>query len=137
MNTGKTRLAEKIINDYCQVMQLTDASLFGMPDSLLQYSKPQIKQAILTALSELQTDEVDLRESLVQSYLYLAQFIAEDKAEITRRGQAAILSGDIKHPDMALGETAIKIINEIKMEMETLREEINSYLVRKQKEAYE
>lgn len=137
MNTGKIRLAEKIINDYCQVMQVADVSLYGIPDSLLGYSKIQIKQAIMTAISELGLDEVDYRESLVQSYLHLARFIPEDKAEITRRGQEAILSGDIYHPDMHLGETAIQIINEIKLEMESLREEMSAYLSRKRDEQHE
>lgn len=137
MNTGKIRLAEKIINDYCQVMQVADVSLYGISDSLLGYSKTQIKQAIMTAISELGLDEVDYRESLVQSYLHLARFIPEDKAEITRRGQEAILSGDINHPDMHLGETAIQIINEIKLEMESLREEMSAYLSRKRDEQHE
>lgn len=137
MNTGKVRLAEKIINDYCQVIQVADVTLYGIPDNLLAYSKTQIKQAIMTALSELKPDEVDLRESLVQSYLHLARFIPEDKAEITRRGQEAILSGNINHHDMHLGETAIQIINEIKLEMESLREEISAYLARKRDEHYE
>jgi hypothetical protein len=137
MNTGKIRLAEKIINDYCQVIQLADVSLYGMPDSLLGYSKSQIKQAIMTALSELDVDEVDLRESLVQSYLHLARFIPEGKADITRRGQEAILSGNIDHPDMQLGESAIQIINEIKLEMEQLREEISAYLSAKREQRYE
>ena len=137
MNTGKIRLAEKIINDYCQVMQVADVSLYGISDSLLGYSKTQIKQAIMTAISELGLDAVDYRESLVQSYLHLARFIPEDKAEITRRGQEAILSGDINHPDMHLGETAIQIINEIKLEMESLREEMSAYLSRKRDEQHE
>ena len=137
MNTGKIRLAEKIINDYCQVMQVADVSLYGISDSLLGYSKTQIKQAIMTAISELGLDEVDYRESLVQSYLHLARFIPEDKAEITRRGQEAILSGNINHPDMHLGETAIQIINEIKLEMESLREEMSAYLSRKRDEQHE
>ena len=114
MSTGKLRLAEKILNDYCQVIQLTDTSLYGMPQSLLQYSKPQIKQAILTALADLHLEEVDFRESLIHSYLHLAQFIPDELAETTHRGQQAILSGDINHPDMSLGEEAIKIINGIK-----------------------
>lgn len=134
MNTRQIKVAEKIINDYCQVIQLADASLYGMPDSLLQYSKPQIKQAIFTALAELHMDEVDLRESLVQSLLYLAQFIPDEQANIIHRGQQAILSGDINHPDLSLGEQAIRIINDIKTEMEELKSEANAYILKKHRE---
>ena len=134
MNTRQIKVAEKIINDYCQVIQITDVSLYGMPISLLQYSKTQIKQAIFTALAELHVDEIDLRESLIHSYLHLAQFIPDDQAEITQRGQEAILSGDINHPDLAIGEQAVRIINDIKSEMEVLKSEVNEYILRKYEE---
>jgi len=134
MNTRQIRVAEKIINDYCQVIQVADASLYGLPESLLQYSKEQIKQAIFTALAELHIDEIDLRESLIHSYLHLAQFIPDEQAEITHRGQEAILSGDINHPDLQLGDQAVRIINEIKTEMEDLKTEVNAYIIRKYEE---
>lgn len=134
MNTRQIKVAEKILNDYCQVIQVTDASLYGMPDSLLQYSKAQIKQAIFTALAELHLDEVDLRESLVQSLLYLAKFVPDEQADIIHRGQQAILSGDINHPDLPYGEQAIKIINDIKTEMEELKSEANTYILKKHRE---
>ena len=134
MNTRQIKVAEKIINDYCQVIQIADASLYGMPQSLLQYSKPQIKQAIFTALAELRVDEADFRETLIQSYLHLAQFIPDEQADITHRGQEAILSGDINHPDLPLGEQAVKIINEIKTNMEELKSEVNAYIMRKYEE---
>lgn len=134
MHTRQIKVAEKILNDYCQVIQIADASLYGMSESLLQYSKPQIKQAIFTALAELHIDEIDFRESLIHSYLHLAQFIPDEQAEITHRGQEAILSGDINHPDLGIGEQAIKIINNIKTEMEELKSEVNSYILKKYEE---
>ena len=134
MNTRQIKVAEKIINDYCQVIQLTDTSLYGMPESLLQYSKPQIKQAIFTALATLDVDEVDLRESLIYGYLHLAQFIPDDQADITHRGQEAILSGDINHPGLGVGDQAVKIINHIKAEMEALKSEVNTYILKKYEE---
>ena len=137
MNTGKIKLAERIINDYCQVLDLADVSLYGVPESLLQYSKTQIKQALRTALADLHGDEADLRESLILSYLHLAQFIPDEQAEITRRGQEAILSGDMNHPDMQHGEEAIRIINDIKHEMEELKSEITHYILTKHEEKHE
>ena len=137
MNTGKIKLAERILNDYCQVLDLADVSLYGVPDSLLQYSKTQIKQAIRTALADLQNDEADLRESLILSYLHLAQFIPEEQADITRRGQEAILSGDMNHPDMQHGEEAIRIINGIKHEMEELKYEVTNYILTRHEQKHE
>ena len=137
MNTGKIKLAERILNDYCQVLDLADVSLYGVPDSLLQYSKTQIKQAIRTALADLQNDEADLRESLILSYLHLAQFIPEEQADITRRGQEAILSGDMNHPDMRHGEEDIRIINGIKHEMEELKYEVTNYILTRQEQKHE
>lgn len=134
MSTRQIKLAEKIINDYCQVIKIADASLYGLPESLLQYNKVQIKQAILVALAELHDDEIDLRKSLMRSYLHLAHFIPDDQAMITHRGQEAILSGDINHPDFELGEQAVKIINNIKTEMEDLKDEVNNYVLRKHEE---
>ena len=137
MNTRQQlKLAEKIINDYIQVLQVADPSLYGMPESLLQYSKAQIKQAIFTALADLHPDEVDLRESLIRGYMHLAQFIPEEQEEMIRRGQEAILSGDINHPDLALGEDAVRIINDIKMEMEELKTEVSEYILKKYREQH-
>ena len=137
MNTGKIILAERILKDYCQVLDLADVSLYGIPESLLQYSKTQIKQAIRTALADLRDDEADLRESLILSYLHLAQFIPDEKADITRRGQEAIISGDINHPDMQHGEAAIHIINNIKHEMESLKEEVTTYILTRHESKHE
>ena len=135
MNTRQhLKLAETIINDYVQVLQVADPSLYGMPESLLQYSKTQIKQAILTALADLHPDEVDLRESLIRAYMHLAQFIPDEQAETTHRGQEAILSGDVNHPDLAMGEEAVRIINDIKTEMEELKTEVSEYVLKKHRE---
>lgn len=110
---------------------MADLTLYGIPRSYLGYSKSQIKQALVIALGDLQPDEIDLRETLIHSYLHLAQFIDDDKADIAQRGQRAIISGDINHPDIAVAEHALGIINEIKTDMETLRSEIRSILSRK------
>lgn len=126
----QTRLAEKILRDYCQMMNVTDMSLYGQPESLLGYSKNQIKAAIRVALSRLEPDETDLRETLIQSYMHLAQFIADKDADTTQRGQRAILSGDINHPDFHEAQQATMIINRIKSEMEELKIEIQAYVLK-------
>lgn len=110
---------------------MSDVTLFGLPESYLAYSKTQIKQAILTALSDLELDEIDFRETLIHSYLHLAQFIPDELADIATRGQEAILSGDINHPDMPIAEQALQIINHIKINMEELKLEVHDYVLRK------
>ncbi len=88
----------------------------------------------MTALASLDEEEIDIRESLLQSYLFLAQFIEDDDADTVRRGQIAIKSGDPAHPDMELGNAAVGIINQIKADMEELHIEITQYLQRKAEE---
>lgn len=131
MTTAQIKVAEKIIKDYCKVIQMSDVNLYGLPESYLVYSKTQIKQALLTALSDLELDEVDFRETLIHSYLHLAQFIPDDLADIAIRGQEAIRSGDINHPDLPIAEQALQIINHIKINMEELKLEVHDYILRK------
>ncbi len=131
MTTKQLKVAEKIIKDYCQVIQVSDVTLYGLPKSYLAYQKNQIKQALIVALGDLDADEIDFKETLIHSYLHLAQFIPDEQADIAQRGQRAIISGDINHPDMPVAEEALKIINRIKAEMEELRTEVQSILARK------
>lgn len=116
---------------------LADTSHLGQPVSMLRYSKEQIKQALFTALASLEPDEIDIRESLVQGCLFLAQFIDDYDADIARRGQIAITSGDPSHPDLLLGEPAVKIINQIKSDMEDIKTEVYAYIRRKAEEQKE
>ncbi len=134
MSITQLKLAEKIIRDYNEVIKLTDTGYLGLPEFMLGRDKSQIKQALLVALSELDADEADLRETLIQSFLYLARFVPKRKAEIIRRGQEAIMSGNPNHPDLEYGDEAVKIINEIKAEMEELRFEVYAYIKRKAEE---
>ena len=131
VNTKQARIAEKIIRSYNRVIAQTDAAHYGRPLSALEYSKAQIKQALFVALANLDSGEIDIGESLVQSFLHLAQFIADEQADIVRRGQAAIMSGDPAHPDAKHGEQAVKLINDIKADTEALRLEVSAYIKRK------
>ena len=137
MTAKQIQVAEKIIKDYCQVIQISDPTLYGIPESYLVYKKPQIKQAIITALRTLAPDEIDFRESLIHSYLHLAQFIPDEQADIVKKGQAAILSGDIHHPDFPIADEALHIINGIKADMEELKIEIQDYLLKNLANKYE
>jgi len=113
---------------------MSDATLYGIPVSYLAYNKSQIMQAIKTAISTLEPDEIDFRETLVHSFLHLAQFIPDDQVDIVRRGQEAILSGDIHHPDLPIADQALEIINRIKSDMEELRTDIYEFIRRKSRE---
>ena len=122
------KLAEKIINDYGQVLQSEDTSVYAKPISRLHYSKDQIKNALLAALAELDLEEIDFRETLIHGYVHLAQFVPDEQAEIAARGQKAITSGDMNHPDMGDADEAVRIINDIKLDMEALSQEVSSLL---------
>ena len=138
-NTKQTKIAEKIIRSYNRAIAQTnagqtDAACYARPLSALEYNKAQIKQALFVALASLGADDADLGETLTRSFLLLAQFIPDAQADIARRGQSAIVSGDPRHADIELGEQALKIINDIKAETEELRAEANAYIARKAEE---
>ena len=65
-----------------------------------------------------------IKEGLRRGYVYLAQFVSDDEAEIVSRGQASINGTG---GDTASAEPAMRIINRIKLEMERAVEEMGAY----------
>jgi hypothetical protein len=120
--------AERIVSAYGAVLARLKHVNTALPNSLLPYPKAEIKQAIQTLLWEF--DEVDhsVRNSLIQAYVYLEQFITDNKVEIVARGQAAIQSADPEHPDWRYADEANRIITQIKMDMEDAMQDMRIYL---------
>jgi len=67
-------LATKVVSNYGRVLGALEANPMGLPQSLLPYSKTQIREALVFLLGELPKDERDIREGLQRGYVYLAQF---------------------------------------------------------------
>ncbi len=120
--------AERIVHAYGGVLASITPSVYGQPASLLPCSKDQIKQAIQLLLWEVGDANENLREGLIQGYVLLAQFIADHEAETLRRGQQILETTTPAAGDLELADQATRIVNRIKLEMETLMEEVLLFL---------
>lgn len=107
--------------------EITSAA-YAHPGSLLPHSKDQIKDAIQLLLTEIGQDNADVRNSLVEAYVLLAKFILEEDAAILEKGHAALSKGKADDSFIEDADRATKIINNIKLEMENLTEDLKIFL---------
>jgi len=124
----KLAQAERIVSTYGEVLSHIKHVNTALPASLLPYSKSEIKQAIHTLLWEIDDMDHALRNSLIQAYVYLEQFIEDNKVAIIAHGQAAIQSADPEHPDWHYADEANRIITKIKLDMEDAMQDMRIYL---------
>jgi len=124
----KIEQAESIVNAYGALLNNLKHVNTALPESLLPNSKETIKQAIQTLLWELEDLDDITRNSLVQAYVFLEQFLPDAKVEILARGQAAIQSADPNHDDWQFADQANNIVTEIKVSMENAMQDIGIYL---------
>lgn len=124
----KIEQAESIVNAYGALLNNLKHVNTALPESLLPNRKETIKQAIQTLLWELEDLDEITRNSLVQAYVFLEQFLPDAKVEILARGQAAIQSADPNHDDWQFADQANSIVTEIKVSMENAMQDIGIYL---------
>lgn len=122
--------AERIINAYGGVLARITPSVYGQPASLLPDDKDRIKQAIQVLIWELGDENEALREGLIQGYVLLAQFVVDHEAALLHRGQQIMASAEPTQEELKLADQAARIVNRIKLEMETLMEEITLFINR-------
>ena len=115
-------LATKVVTDYGKVLAQVMPGVHGLPESLLPYSKPQIRSAIAMLLENLEPEHTALKESLARGYVYLAQFVPDADAEVLGRGGQR----DSRQVD-ASNESAMRLINRIKLDMERALEELRAF----------
>lgn len=120
--------AQQLVQQYGQILSQLDASSYGHPQSLLPCDKDNLKSALLLLLWEVNQQDKSINDSLVHAYTFLAQFIDDNNAQIVARSQAIMQSSDMGHEDWESVETATRIINEIKLEMEALLKDVQSFL---------
>lgn len=118
-------LATKVVSDYGKVLSMVEPGVYGLPESLLPHTRESIRLAILTLLKHLGPDHPEVKEGLRQGYVYLAQFVADEEADVVSRGQASVAGSGT---DDASAEPAMRIINRIKLDMERALEEMRNYL---------
>ncbi len=117
-------MATRVVSDYGKVLARVEPGVYGLPQSLLPHARETIRYAITALLKQIGPDHPEVKEGLRQGYVYLAQFVADDEAEMVARGQASA-SGTAA--DDASAEPAMRIINRIKLDMERAVEEMRAY----------
>lgn len=123
----KLQMAEQILNDYGKLLaSITDMG-YAHPVSLLPHTKDQIKDAIQLILKEVGDANEDLRNSLFEAYVVLAKFIPDEDVGIVEDGQSAI-TGEASDTSVEDVDNAAKLINNIKLEMEALTEDLKIFL---------
>jgi len=130
----------KVIREYREVLDHTAKRSFGVPESLLPYSKKTIKNAIKLAL--VMVDDEAQKEQLKISYISLANFIPEMEAkktaeipsdlfpflEMEEERKKKFLKERFKSGLLGDYELANKITIKIGEEQKRLSEEIDEFL---------
>ena len=124
----KLQHAEQIVQDYGKLLGNITLAAYAHPGSLLPHTKDQIKDAIQLLLSELGQDNIEVRNSLVEAYVLLAKFISEEDAALLEKGRVALSKGEADSSFIEEAGNATKIINNIKLEMENLMEDLKLFL---------
>lgn len=141
MTTINIEEAEVIVSEYGKVLSVTEPSIYGIARSLLPYEKEEIKaaiQALILALDNEDKNNQKIQDGLTQAYVYLAQFIDDEKAKIAENGRL-ILENETSEQktekadkenteDLELANQAVQTINSIKSDMESLMNEIRLLL---------
>jgi len=125
---AKVRAAETILNDYGAVLAEVTPSVSGLPASLLPHDREAIKEAIQLLLWELGDGDERLRDGLIQGYVFLGQFIPDHEADIAAQGQQVLRGADPESNDWEQADQAARIAGRIKLDMESLLEEITLLL---------
>ena len=121
-----TEQAEIIVSEYGKLLSTMKPSIYGIPVSQLPYEKEQIKNAIQVLVLDLAKEDSKIQDGLTQAYVYLAQFIDDEKATIAENGRAILEKETTEKniEDLELANQAVQTINSIKVEMESLMNEI-------------
>lgn len=121
-----TEQAEIIISEYGKLLSATNPSIYGVPISQLPYEKEQIKIAIQILILTVDKADEKIQDSLIQAYVYLAQFIEDEKVKIAENGRTILEkeTAEKNIEDLELANQAVQTINGIKSDMENLMNEI-------------
>lgn len=126
--------AEQIVSEYGKLLSTIEPSIYGIAISRLPYAKEKIKIAIQTLILAVDKNDLKVQDGLSQAYVYLAQFIEDEKVNIAQQGRI-ILEKESQNDDNSLNEKqvtedlelanqAVQTINIIKTDMENLMSEI-------------
>lgn len=126
--------AEIIVSEYGKLLSSTEPSLYGIAISRLPYDKEKIKIAIQTLILAVDKNDKKIQDSLTQAYVFLAQFIEDEKVIIAENGWAILERESSENSDkniniqdtkdLELANQAVQTINGIKNDMENLMNEL-------------
>lgn len=124
----KITRAELILRDYGKVLAGITNMGYAHAVSLLPHTKDQIKDAIQLLLTELGDADAQVRNSLFEAYVLLAKFIPDEDVETLDSGQQILANHDSGEIDLATADKAAKLVNSIKLEMESLTADLAIFL---------
>lgn len=124
----KLQQAEQIVQDYGKLLGNITLAAYAHPGSLLPHTKDQIKDSIQLLLTELGEENIDVKNSLIEAYVLLAKFISEEDAALLEKGREALSKGSADSSFVEDAGQATRIINDIKLEMENLTEDLKIFL---------
>lgn len=127
-NNTNNLSAEMIVSSYGKILANASPTFYGLPFTDLPFSIIQIKDAIQKLITTNQSDNEDVLQSLIQSYISLAQFVTNDELEILSNGMAAIDNKKPSEDDYIAMEQASFVTSKIKAEMENNTEELQLLL---------
>lgn len=121
--------AENIVSDYGKFLSSIEPSIYGIAMSRLPHDKELIKTAIQTLILAIDKSDEKIHNGLTQAYVYLAQFIDDERAEVAEHGRI-ILEKEVSEQkeedtkNLEIANQAVQTINSIKSDMENLMSEI-------------
>jgi hypothetical protein len=128
--------AERIVNQYGEVLERTSSIAYGAPVTLLPFNEDVIKQAIRVVLAFLKTNPQPVGgditkhiEHLKIGYACLADFIPVEDATIAAAANEALMSGDSNHPSWGLIDRGIEIASENLARSKELSDELADFLM--------
>jgi len=119
--------AQQIVNEYGHVLAQLSSGALAHPRSCLPCKIDTIKNAIHLILWEIQGEDKAISNSLVQSYVFLCQFVDDEEAALVDQSQRMLQSSDFAPEVVEDAERAQNIINRIKLEMETLMADVKAF----------
>ena len=121
--------AEIIVSNYGKFLSSIEPSIYGIAMSRLPHNKEIIKTAIQTLVLAIDKNDEKIQNGLTQAYVYLAQFIDDEKAEIAEHGRTILEKETPEQTEentenLEIANQAVQTINSIKSDMENLMNEI-------------
>ena len=121
--------AERIVSDYGKFLSSIEPSIYGIAMSRLPHDKELIKTAIQTLVLVIDKNDEKIQSGLTQAYVYLAQFIDDERAEAAEHGRTILEKEAPEQKEentenLEIANQAVQTINSIKSDMENLMSEI-------------